>query len=134
MKKLISISCAVMLMGLLVVGCEKKECQTPVKQTDGQETVLEKTPVAAGCVSLCANCGQIKGSAKCCVPGAKKCSACGLAKGSPACCKGINFSKGDVELCTKCGEIKGSANCCKAGVEKCSKCGLNKGSIGCCKI
>jgi len=38
-------------------------------------------------IRLCAKCGQIKGSAACCKPGATTCATCGLAKGSPGCCK-----------------------------------------------
>jgi len=112
----------------------KKAPAEYIKQMEDKGIVLDKTTVATAPILLCAKCGQIKGSDKCCVPGAKKCSKCGLVEGSIACCKGIDFSKGDVKLCTKCGEIKGSANCCREGAEKCPKCGLNKGSIGCCKI
>ena len=78
---------------------------------------------------VCAKCGEIKGGAKCCKPGAAKCPNCGLNKGSIGCCKDL---KADVELCAKCGEAKGSANCCKPDVPKCAKCGLHKGSPGCC--
>ena len=126
--------CLLLVIGLLVIGCEKKEEQGAAGQGKEKGVAAAKKAVAVASISLCAKCGQIKGSDKCCVPGAKKCSKCGLAEGSPACCKGIDFSKGDVKLCTMCGEIKGSAKCCKEGAEKCPKCGLNKGSIGCCKI
>lgn len=34
---------------------------------------------------ICAKCGEIKGGAKCCQPGAEKCPMCGLDKGSPGC-------------------------------------------------
>lgn len=134
MNDLIKKISLVLVMGLLIIGCEKKESQPPVEQTEAKESVLEKVSSAVEPVLLCAKCGQFKGSDKCCAADAQICSSCGLAKGSPACCKGIDFSKGDVEICTKCGEIKGSAKCCKTGAEKCPKCGLNKGSIGCCKI
>ena len=117
MRKWIVFSCAVLLLvGLLsVVGCEKKAAAKPD-------------------VTLCAKCGQVKGSDTCCAPDAQKCTGCGLAKGSTACCQGVDFSKGDVTLCAKCGETKGSDKCCKPDAEKCPKCGLAKGSVGCCKI
>ncbi len=86
-----------------------------------------------GTCVLCWKCGQVKGSAKCCQPGAAKCSRCGLHKGSPGCCR-LGGAKAPVCLCTYCGQIKGSDKCCKAGARKCASCGLNAGSPGCCRI
>ena len=108
----------------LLVGCGDK------KPADTEKPTAKKKP---GTCLLCCKCGQIKGSALCCKPGAEKCSKCGLAKGSPGCCR-LDGAKADVCLCTYCGEIKGSDKCCKAGAEKCAKCGLNKSSPGCCRI
>ena len=83
-------------------------------------------------VTLCGNCGQVKGSKLCCVKGAETCSKCGLAKGSPGCCR---IKKGKpVTICGKCGQVKGSDVCCKPGAKKCKGCGLDKGSPGCCRI
>ena len=123
MRKMLMVA-MVSLLGIacLTTGCKK---QDPA----GQATVSADTQ---GQMILCAKCGQLKGSDKCCQPDAEKCPVCGLAKGSPACCKGIDFSKGDVKLCPQCGEIAGSPKCCVQAVEKCSHCGMNKGAPGCC--
>jgi len=85
---------------------------------------------------VCPLCGEIKGSAKCCVQGAAKCPKCGLNKGSIGCCRQLRPAPGekDVVLCPKCGQVKGSATCCVAGAIRCPKCGLAKGSPGCCKL
>jgi len=85
---------------------------------------------------VCPKCGEIKGSEKCCVPGAAKCPRCGLNKGSVGCCRHLSPAPGekDVVLCPKCGQVKGSAACCVAGVIRCPKCGLARGSPGCCKL
>lgn len=103
----------------LLIGCgDKKE---------------EASAKPSGKCVLCFKCGQVKGSDKCCKPGAEKCSKCGLHKGSPGCCR-LAGAKADVCLCTFCGEIKGSDKCCKPGAMKCTKCGLNMKSPGCCRI
>jgi len=87
-------------------------------------------------IKVCAACGEIKGSDKCCVAGAAKCPKCKLNKGSVGCCRNLKPAAGakDVVLCAKCGQVKGSDVCCKADAPKCAKCGLAKGSPGCCKI
>ncbi len=79
-------------------------------------------------VTLCGRCGEIKGTDKCCLAGAKRC-ACGAIKGSPGCCK-IKIGGKDAALCANCGEVKGSKKCCAPGVKRCS-CGAYKGSPGC---
>ncbi len=86
--------------------------------------------------AICNDCGEIKGSDKCCKPeGREKCPDCGLFKDSPGCCKLPKDATGPVALCTDCGEIKGSDKCCKEeGREKCPDCGMFKGSPGCCKL
>ncbi|MBM4041373.1 MAG: hypothetical protein FJ290_22965 [Planctomycetes bacterium] len=87
---------------------------------------------AAAGLTLCGKCGQVKGSALCCLPGATACSKCGLTKGAPGCCK---IQKGpDVPLCGKCGQIKGTDLCCKPGQPVCAKCGCAKGSPACCVV
>ncbi len=86
--------------------------------------------------AICNDCGEIKGSDKCCKPeGRKKCPDCGLCKDSPGCCKLPKDATGPVALCADCGEIKGSDKCCKVeGRKKCPDCGMFKGSPGCCKL
>lgn len=42
-----------------------------------------KPPPGKQELTLCPKCGEIKGTAKCCKPGAKKCLKCGLNKGIP---------------------------------------------------
>jgi hypothetical protein len=81
-------------------------------------------------VKLCLKCGEIKGSAVCCVAeGRSKCTKCDLFKGSVGCCKI------PTTICTGCGEIKGTAKCCAAeGRTKCGGCGMFKGAPACCKI
>ncbi len=123
MKILIPLLLASVLVGgFVIVGCE--------------EQPATKTGPKAGTAppKICASCGQIKGTADCCKPGATKCEKCGLVKGSPGCCKLPKGTKKDVALCVKCGQIKGSDDCCKADATKCEKCGLAEGSPGCCKI
>lgn len=85
-------------------------------------------------VTLCGNCGQVKGSADCCKQGATLCKACGLHKGSPGCCR---IKKGKmVTLCGNCGQCKGSDLCCckKPDQPRCKGCGLFSKSPGCCRI
>ena len=124
MKKLLTILMVMVIALIVGVGCDKKEAATNI-------TPKVKSPDTKA-IALCAMCGEVKGSEKCCKPDAVKCDMCGLAKGSPACCKGIDFSKGDVKLCSMCGEVKGSEKCCNPDAEKCEKCGMAKGSPGCC--
>ena len=120
-----------------LVGCaeqepiekpELEEPETPTAAAAGE--VKDKPPYPV--TTLCGKCGQVKGSDKCCKPGAEKCANCGLDKDAPGCCR---IQKGTaVTLCGKCGQIKGSDKCCKPGAEKCANCGLDKGSPGCCRI
>ena len=91
------------------------------------------TKDGTGTISLCAKCGQIKGTVICCKADQPKCKKCSLAKGAPGCCKLPKDVSAAVALCTQCGEIKGDQKCCKPAT-KCGKCGLNKGAPGCCKI
>lgn len=110
----------VCVMSLLLAGCAS---MCPDKAGNRQ--------AKAGQIVLCGKCGQVKGSAACCKPGAQACAGCGLQKGSPGCCAG--FAKGaDVTLCGQCGFVKGSAACCKPGTgQTCALCGFIKGSPGC---
>ncbi len=123
MKTLIPLLMAALLVaGFVIVGCEKG----PAVKTGPK--------AGAPAPKICADCGQIKGTADCCKPGAAVCTKCGLVKGSPGCCKLPKGTKEDVALCVKCGQIKGTADCCKPGAAVCTKCGLVKGSPGCCNI
>jgi hypothetical protein len=71
--------CAAAVLGLLVAaGCYEKERPATAKRASASESEMP---------ALCARCGQIKGSAACCKPGAEKCPKCGLDKGSPGCCR-----------------------------------------------
>jgi hypothetical protein len=88
---------------------------------------------AMGAVKVCDDCGQVKGKAACCAPGAATCASCGMVKGSIGCCR-IDKGGGDVEICTSCGHFTSSDACCRPGQETCAKCGLVKGSPGCCKL
>ena len=123
-KILLIVACTLVPLAMLLASCEKKE-SSPTKTTQAGQ----KAPV-----TLCAHCGEIKGSEKCCRADAVKCTACGLNKGASACCKNIDFSQGSVQLCPKCGQGKGSEKCCAADAAKCPACGLNKGAPGCCSM
>ena len=155
-------------LGALVGCAEKSEEPTPTTPKPGTAKAADTTKAAAaGAVkdkppypvtTLCAKCGQVKGSAMCCCnkPDQERCAKCGLFKGSPGCCR---ISKPDVQkaackmagkpetvaekapyqvttLCGKCGQVKGSDMCCckKPDQERCAKCGLFKGSPGCCRM
>jgi len=87
----------------------------------------------AASVSLCVDCGQVKGAELCCQPDQPKCEDCGLVKDSPGCCK-IPKGAESASLCTECGHIKGSELCCMPYQTICDKCKLVKGTSGCCKI
>ncbi|MHC4132186.1 MAG: hypothetical protein ACYSSP_03870 [Planctomycetota bacterium] len=89
--------------------------------------------VEAASISLCMDCGQVKGAELCCQPDQTKCASCGLVKGSPGCCK-IPKGAESVSLCNECGHIKSSELCCMPYQTICDKCGLVKGTAGCCKI
>jgi hypothetical protein len=66
MKRIAMVALALVAVAMLVVG--------GCSWSDSKQT-------------LCGKCGQVKGTAVCCAPGALKCGKCGLAKGSPGCCK-----------------------------------------------
>ena len=85
---------ALAVMGCLLVAAhaEAQCCGSSRKAFSARvpEVVADKEKVGAAAAEpalLCGGCGQIKGSAECCDPKAKKCGACGLAKDSPGCCK-----------------------------------------------
>ena len=115
------ILCATALTALLCVGCQTSETSTD-------------NIVSPGAVSICTNCGDVKGSDTCCAPDAVTCGGCGLHKGSIGCCQIEKGSTETVMVCTSCGYFKGSDECCQDGGATCAGCGLKKGSPGCCKI
>ena len=129
MKKLLCRCGVLMMLALTVAGCEKAETESGL--TDVKDQVAK---VADTQIQLCSQCGQIKGTEKCCLADAAKCSKCSLAKGSPACCRSLDFTQGPVLLCRSCGQVKGSDLCCAKDAAQCEKCSLAKGSPGCCKI
>jgi len=114
-------------------GCLDKIKANPEKSL---ATLKAKGEAPERRLAVCTKCGEIKGTAKCCQPGATKCAKCKLNKGSVGCCRDLKTAgdKGEVILCAGCGEIKGSAKCCQPGATKCAKCGLDKGAPGCCKL
>ena len=111
-------------------GCPFSKCGRSKKAAAPKAEVK-----SASVVDVCAGCGEIKGSANCCKPDAKKCG-CGMNKGSIGCCKHLKPAKGEktIKICTACGEVKASDKCCKTDAVKCKSCGLNKKSPGCCKL
>ena len=98
------------------------------QSTTVQDPVLTDSLTPAS-VTLCKDCGQVKGSETCCSDDAETCH-CGFHKGSPACCKADKTGE-DITLCAKCGEVAGGEKCCAEGAEVCD-CGMHKGSPGCC--
>jgi len=133
-----------LVIGLFIAGCEKKEGQStgPVKEKEvaaAADAAQAVCPVIAGEINkniftdyegkriyfCCAGC----------VDTFKKDPAKYIKQMED---KGIVLDKapvaaGPVFLCSKCGQIKGSDKCCAAGGQKCGGCGLAKGSLACCK-
>ena len=124
MMKLMMFLPVLALSGLMLTGCNKPADAPP-----------EGTTNVSADVSLCGECGQVKGSEACCAEGAETCEGCQFCKGSPACCKASkdDVADGSITLCGKCGQVKGSDTCCKEDAEVCEKCKLHKGSPGCCQ-
>ncbi len=117
--KILSIIPAILIAAILSISLSS--CGT-ADQTNQVED--------ASVLSLCGDCGELKGTDGCCDASAAACPGCDLAKGSPGCCK---MEKGtDVALCNGCGQIKGSDSCCDENATKCA-CGKAAGSPGCCK-
>lgn len=63
----------VIMSGLALAPVSFAQCCSAAKAT------------AAVSAELCAKCGEVAGSAKCCAEGAEACAGCGLHKGSPGC-------------------------------------------------
>ena len=114
-------------------GCIDKIKAEPAKYV---KKVLANGEKPESRIVVCAKCGEIKGTKKCCAKDASKCAGCGLNKGSAGCCKHLKPAKGETEivLCAKCGQVKGTSKCCAAGAAKCGKCKLAKGAPGCCRL
>jgi hypothetical protein len=113
---------AIVVLAILMIGYRMSNPSSGTPQS-----------AQAASVSLCTDCGQLKGTELCCQPGQSKCADCGLVKGSPGCCK-IPKGAESASLCTECGHIKGTELCCMPYQTVCGKCGLIKGTAGCCKI
>jgi hypothetical protein len=112
-------------VGLLaLVGCSKTA-------TVDSNLDIPEVDLTAATFTLCKDCGEVKGSDKCCVEGAEMCE-CGFVHGSPACCK-VDKTGEDITLCAKCGFVAGSDQCCAEGAEMCD-CGFVHGSPACCKV
>jgi hypothetical protein len=62
-------------------GCDHRKLLENIAKAETGGVKPEEPP------AICPACGQIKGSALCCKPGAAKCPKCGLVKGSPGCCR-----------------------------------------------
>jgi hypothetical protein len=76
--KIMVLVMAITLVGMIFLagGCKKEEPKTAL---DAAKSAVNET--------LCAKCGQVKGSDVCCKADAVKCTKCGKDKGSPGCCK-----------------------------------------------
>ena len=112
------------IIALFFSGCEQKEKLNEKTQTHSHSMGKNAD------ITLCGNCGQVKGSDICCKVDAVKCG-CGAHKGSPACCT-ITLTGENITLCGHCGEVRGSELCCLETAEKCVKCDKIKDSPGCC--
>ncbi len=118
MKSLAFLFC---LVSISAIGCGQTESvESPLIDIQNTDHV-----------TLCKDCGQVKGSELCCSEEGEACD-CGFHQGSPACCK-LEKGDEDMKLCGKCGQVAGCDECCSEGAETC-ECGLQKGSPGCCKI
>ena len=85
-------------------------------QAQEKSSKTEKVKIEKSTEKLCTNCGEIKGSEKCCKPeGRVKCEKCGLFKDSPGCCKMAKTEKKETKKdgvsASKCGE-KSTSGCC----------------------
>ena len=113
-------------IGLIVaVGCG--QTATVEDSTDNPLPV----EITTASLTLCKDCGEVKGTDKCCAEGAAACD-CGFHKGSLACCK-VDKTGEDITLCTECGFVVDSKKCCADGAEVC-ECGFAHGSPACCKV
>ncbi|MFH1748279.1 MAG: hypothetical protein ABIG44_14695 [Planctomycetota bacterium] len=81
-------------------------------------------------LAVCSKCGDLKGTAECCNPDAKKCSECGLNKGSIGCCKDLKAAacQKNSATCPKGSAANCTAQCSAADAKKCSGCTAKKGS------
>lgn len=78
---------AMFVVAFCVVGCEEKS------DTPDVSSVVDKAKEVVS-QQLCDKCGQVKGSALCCVTDAVICPKCGLVKDSPGCLAKIAVAPG----------------------------------------
>ena len=121
MKKMLKCLCMVIALvgGTVIASAACSGCATHKAEMKGMGE------------ELCTNCGEMKGSEKCCKP-AMKCDKCGMHKGAPGCCKMEKGEKMD-KTCGMCGEMKGSEKCSKPEM-KCEKGGMDKEASSCNKM
>jgi hypothetical protein len=99
-------------------------------QEESAPTVKPATDISPA--QICGQCGEVKGSARCCQEGAGICEHCGLHKGSPGCCAAGMTQGKDARTCPQCGDIAVEGHRCDmTGKTVCPSCGLFRGSPGC---
>lgn len=128
MNRVFALSFGLLCTLALVVGCGDKT-KTGADGKDGENANGGVTPAAH--YHVCTKCGEVEGTAVCCVEGVEKCSHCKLDAGSPGCCNADVRAGKEVDLCVKCGVIAAAAHKCDV-TDKCAACGLQKGSALCC--
>lgn len=123
--KSLSLSFGLLCTLALLAGCGDKS-KTDAVDNGGNGGV---TPAAHH--HVCTKCGEVEGTAICCVEGVTKCSHCKLDAGSPGCCNADVVAGKEVHVCGKCGDIAAASHKCNV-TDKCAACGLQKGSALCC--
>jgi hypothetical protein len=99
--------------------------------TSAADTATDTALVTA--TLLCGKCGEVKGSATCCVADAEICE-CGMHKGSALCCVKLPEEAVGKDICKQCGHVAEAGHHCDEDCETCADCGLHKGSPACCKL
>ncbi len=146
MKKTLLNLCMLLVLGLLITGCQEKEADKQPPTDPDKKDQVKATTTSGTTQSTCPIMDGNKIDEKIFADyGGKRvyfcCAGCDVKfKKDPV---GIIKKMEDagvtpaktppVDLCSKCGQIKGGELCCKAGAEKCASCGLAKGSPACCK-
>ncbi len=130
-----SMNRAVVLLAIVALasvwGCSGDTTQMGTPVTSFEDVGTDATTLVSAV--FCGKCGELKGTADCCLEGAELCASCNLHKGSALCCK-LPAGVAGKDMCAKCGDVAGSELCCKEGAEICEKCTLHKGSALCCKL
>ena len=102
--RILMITVLLMLFSITVAQAQEK----PVKEDKNAMTFTQEI--------LCAKCGEVKGSEKCCQPeGRTVCDACGKFVESPGCCQTIKAKKAEMKdmkmKSSDCGK-KTKSDCC----------------------